>query len=239
MEVEVCVDSLRSARHAEQAGADRIELCAALGVGGITPPASLIRAVKEQASIPVHVLLRPRAGDFYYDAEEFQLILNDIAFCRELGVDGIVCGVLHPSHDIDRERTTALREASHGMSLTFHRAIDWVAEPLRACAFLDHIGVDFILSSGQQPTAEEGFQELLGMQGELERCQLIPAGGIRAVNARRFKEAGFTQLHLSALRGAWVCQPPPFTLNNPAYLVEGMHFHADGGEIKSLVESVK
>ncbi|HKJ48240.1 MAG TPA: copper homeostasis protein CutC, partial [Christiangramia sp.] len=120
MIIEVCTNSLESAINAERGGADRIELCSELGVGGITPSFGLIKAALEKISIPIHVLIRPRSGDFTYSEYDFQVMLQDIEECRNLGVSGIVSGVLNEDFSPDLKRTGNLINASTGMSFTFH-----------------------------------------------------------------------------------------------------------------------
>ena len=124
MKVEVCVTSLASARIAEAAGADRLELCMELAVGGITPSPGLLRAVREAIRIPVHVLVRPRSGNFSYTEEEFAQMRWAIEYCRELGYEGIVTGCLAPDGGIDLPGMELLAEASGPCHLTFHRAFD-------------------------------------------------------------------------------------------------------------------
>lgn len=239
MDVEVCVDSLRSAQVAEAHGADRIELCAVLGVGGITPSAGMIKAVIEAVSIPVHVLIRPRAGDFNYGKDELDLIIRDIDFCREAGVAGIVTGVLDAKLQVNWKEVERIRAASKSMKFTFHRAIDWVDDPVSCSASLESLGVDLILSSGKKPTAEEGLPVLREMDAKLTSCLVMPAGGIRAGNAHLFLEAGFRQLHLSALSSHVNSEQPPFSLTKNELLREGVIYLANGDEVRELRESVK
>lgn len=239
MVVEVCVDSLRSARIAENAGADRLELCAVLGLGGISPSPALVEQVVNQVSIPVHVLLRPRGGDFCYLDDEFEIMLRDIALCREMGVSGIVTGMLDREYRVDEDRVARIREASNGLAFTFHRAIDWVPDPIAACLLLDDMGVDYVLSSGQAKTAEEGLSRLTEMKASLQQAELIPAAGIRSHNAQLFREAGFTQLHLSGVRSFSNTAAPPFSLYSPELLEEGCCTEADEAEIRKLIETVK
>jgi len=130
MIVEVCANSLESALNAQKAGADRIELCAELAVGGLTPSFGLLQLVREHISIPVNILIRPRSGDFTYSHLEFEIMKKDIALCRELGFDGIVSGVLSKDFNLDYERTKELIEVSGPLQFTFHRAFDWVRDPM-------------------------------------------------------------------------------------------------------------
>src|SRR5690606_31730578 len=157
MLLEICANSLESALNAQSAGADRIELCAELGTGGITPSAGTLKLAKQRLDIPVHVLIRPRSGHFTYSGPEFEVMQADILACRELGLQGIVSGVLREDFSLDLERTKALVELAAPMHFTFHRAFDWVRAPLRALEQLEGIGVSTVLTSGGRATALEGL----------------------------------------------------------------------------------
>ena len=189
MLVEVCANSLRSAINAEKAGADRIELCAELGVGGITPSYGLLKSVKERISIPVHVLIRPRSGDFTYSDSEFDIMKKDVALCVDLGFDGIVSGVLHKDFSLDEKRIESINQKpSKELKFTFHRAFDWVEDPYKALEQLEALKVDFILSSGQQKSAAEGIDLLIELLQQESNCSIMPGGGIGIDNVLRFKE---------------------------------------------------
>lgn len=200
MLVEVCANSLESALNAQNAGADRIELCSELGVGGITPSYGLLKRVREEVTIPVHVLIRPRSGDFTYSDKEFEIMKTDVALCVDLGFDGIVSGVLRRDFVLDLERTQELIEASKGLKFTFHRAFDWVADPFKTLEILEKMGVDYILSSGQRKSAPEGIELLSKLHQIASACQIMPGGGVRAENVGLFKEKGFKAVHLSGVR---------------------------------------
>jgi copper homeostasis protein len=158
--LEICVDSLQSAWNAQSGGADRIELCENLYQGGVTPSAAKIKLAVERLHIPVFVLIRPRKGDFLYAGPEFDTMLEDIRIAKSLGAAGIVSGVLLPDGEIDLPRTCLLVEAAHPLPFTFHRAFDMCREPLRAIDQLADAGVQHILSSGQQPSAALGLDNL-------------------------------------------------------------------------------
>jgi copper homeostasis protein len=158
--LEICVDSIASARKAQEGGADRIELCDNLAQGGITPSAGKIAQAKRLLHLPVMVLIRPRKGDFLYSDLEFELMLDDIARAKELGADGIVSGVLLPDGSIDTVRTSWLVEAARPCLFTFHRAFDMCRNPEEAIGQLAELHVSRILTSGLQPTALQGLHNL-------------------------------------------------------------------------------
>lgn len=240
MIVEVCANSLQSAINAEKGGADRIELCVELGVGGITPSYGLLRKVREAVTIPIHVLIRPRSGDFTYSDAEFEVMCADIAQCALVGCDGIVSGVLDDKFQPDLARTGELVSLSGNMHFTFHRAFDWISDPLSALQQLEGIGVDAILSSGQEKSAPEGMPLLLKLKEQAKKCSLMPGGGIRESNARQFKKSGFRAIHLSAIS---IYQHhlthPKISMNAPDLISDTCMAVSDEAEVRAVVESVK
>lgn len=199
MKLEICANSLESALNAQAAGADRIELCSELSLGGITPSLGLLKTIKEHISIPVHVLIRPRSGDFHYNEFEFQQMKRDVEYCKQLGFQGIVSGVLLEDESIDIERTAALIELSKPLSFTFHRAFDCLPNPKDGLESLIKIGVDRILSSGQKATAIEGIHLLKELQRiAAEKLIIVPGSGISIENLPTFKDWGFQEVHTSA-----------------------------------------
>lgn len=200
MIVEVCANSLESAINAQKAGADRIELCVELGVGGLTPSYGLLKRIKEYVSIPINVLIRPRSGDFTYSDLEFDIMKTDIALCKELGFNGIVSGVLLKDLSLDVERTKELVALSRPLQFTFHRAFDWVQDPRATLRELELMGVDILLSSGLQKTSMEGMDLLWELHGNSDHCVIMPGGGIRDTNVHQFKDKGFNAVHLSGVQ---------------------------------------
>lgn len=199
MIVEVCASSLKSALIAQSAGADRIELCSALGVGGLTPSYGLLKSVKEQIHIPVHVLIRPRMGDFTYSDYEFQCMLSDIELVKSMGFEGVVSGVLNQDFTIDINRTKELINAASGMTFTFHRAFDWVSNPELALRDLEILGVDILLSSGQKSKAVDGISLLERLQLQANSIVIMPGSGINDSNVLDFERTGFKAIHLSGV----------------------------------------
>jgi copper homeostasis protein len=196
MLVEVCANSLESALNAEHAGADRIELCSELGVGGVTPSHGLIALVKEKLKIPIHVLIRPRSGHFTYSDTEFEVMKADIAFCKSIGVAGIVSGILNTDATLDIERTKTFVEIIKPLHFTFHRAFDWIPNSETALKQLGAMGVATILTSGKQLTAELGLVNLKKWQQHTSMT-IMAGAGINPDNAARFKEEGLRAIHLS------------------------------------------
>lgn len=199
MKLEICTNSYQSALNAQKAGADRIELCSELSVGGITPSCGLLKIVSENITIPVHVLIRPKSGDFCYTNVEFEQMKEDIKICKEFGFNGIVSGILNEDNTIDIARTKELVALSKPLSFTFHRAFDCVENPKKALIQLIALGIDSILTSGFQKKAENGI-ELLKELKEIAKGSLtiLPGSGINATNAQLFKKAGFKEIHSSA-----------------------------------------
>lgn len=201
MKIEICANSFASAQAAQAGGASRIELCENLSVGGLTPSYYLIERVFKELDIPVHVLIRPRSGDFIYTTKEINRMLNSIAFCKKIGCTGVVSGALTSERTIDTAATKRLIETAKGMEFTFHRAFDCVIDPVESVSLLLNLGVTRLLSSGQQNRAVDGLDMLKKLKilskGGL---QIMPGSGINSENAIAFKNAGFKTIHFSATK---------------------------------------
>ncbi len=240
MIVEVCANSLESALNAEKAGADRIELCMELGTGGITPSYGLLKSVKEALSIPIHVLIRPRSGDFIYSDTEFEVMKRDIELCVELGVDGIVSGVLHKDFTLDIERTKELMDMAGYLKFTFHRAFDLVGNPFKALKQLEDLEVDYILTSGQQKSALEGMSLLLDLQKKTSKCTLLPGGGVREINAQYFKDSKFKAIHMSGIKFRTKLEnSPELSMNTLSFFREDKVAITDTKTIQDILKVVK
>lgn len=240
MLVEVCANSLASAVTAEKAGADRIELCSELAVGGITPSYGLLKAVSEKISIPVRVLIRPRSGDFTYSDEEFEIMKKNIKLCKELGFEGVATGVLNLNFDFDENRNMELRAAASSLKFTFHRAFDWVLDPYLALQGLEGLGVDAILSSGQKKTAVEGIELLSDLHDMASRATIMPGSGINASNAHLFKASGFKAIHLSAVKMHRNLQnEPSVAMNSPNMLSDDAIPISSFETIQEVIRAVK
>ncbi len=198
--LEACVANIESAIAAEDAGADRIELCNVLGAGGITPSYGIIEKVKKIISIPVHVLIRPREGDFLYSNDEFDTMIRDIEVCKELGVAGIVTGILKENGSVDLERCRKLIACAKPMSITFHRAFDLTADAFTSMEEIIGLGCHRILTSGQRASAMHGASLISGLIKQANgRIIVMPGGGINEKNIVSLrKTSGANEFHLSA-----------------------------------------
>jgi len=198
--LEVTVESIAGARAALAGGAGRLELCSGLALGGLTPSAGLLAEVSEAVSLPLFVLIRPRPGDFFYDADDLAVMRRDIAESVRYGADGVVIGALDRNGSVDRGMVRALVESARPMAVTFHRAVDLARDLDEALDTLLELGVERVLSSGQARNAEEGIPVLTRMvQRDPARLTVIAAGGVRAANARRIVvETGVREIHSSA-----------------------------------------
>lgn len=200
MRVEICVDSVAGAVAAQAGGADRVELCDNLMEGGTTPSAGCIQVARQSIRIGLQVILRPRGGDFLYSSGEMRVMLEDARVAKGLGADGVVVGILTAAGDIDKERTAALIAASRPMNVTFHRAFDMCRDPLQALEDLAALGIDRVLTSGQEATCMEGLELIAELQHRAAgRVIVMAGGGITPRNARRIVDVtGVNEVHLSA-----------------------------------------
>lgn len=198
--IEICLESCEDAIAAEKGGAQRVELCDNLIEGGTTPSAGMIAQTRKNISIGMQVIIRPRGGDFCYSDIEFEAMKYDIELCKQLGVDGVVIGLLTAEGDIDIERTRQLVDLARPMNVTFHRAFDMCKDPFLALEQLIKLGVNRILTSGQEPTVFEGLElicELIKKAGD--RIIIMPGCGITLRNARRIADiSGCREMHVVA-----------------------------------------
>jgi copper homeostasis protein len=200
MDLEVCIDSVESAVAAECGGARRVELCSDLLEGGITPGAGLIATVRRRIEIELFVMIRPRGGDFCYTAPEFEVMREEIRQARQLGVDGVVLGVLDETGCVDAKRTRQLVDLAAPLPVTFHRAIDMTPDLHAALIAVMTTGACRILTSGGAPNATAGMAEIAGMvEAASGRIAIMPGGGVSAESIVAIAEAtGATEFHASA-----------------------------------------
>jgi copper homeostasis protein len=199
MIVEACVDSVESAIAAEKGGAARVELCCALLEGGLTPSAGAIALARKSLSIGLNVIIRPRGGDFLHTTIEHDVMLRDIDTAKELGADGVVIGVLTASGDVDVARTRELLECARPMSVTFHRAFDMTRDPFAALDTLVSLGIDRVLTSGQEESALEGLDLLKELVARArDRIVVMVCGNLSEKNiARVAKETKAKEIHIT------------------------------------------
>ena len=198
--LEICVYSIESALEAEAGGADRVELCDNPPQGGTTPSYGAIVGARRQLKAKLHVIVRPRGGDFLYSDAEFAVMKNDIDICKQLGVHGVVIGMLLPDGSVDKVRTRELVERARPMSVTFHRAFDMTRDPKQALEDVIGTGCSRVLTSGQQPTAMEG-RELIAKLVEQagNRIIVMPGVSIREHNiAELMRATGAREFHTAA-----------------------------------------
>lgn len=200
--LEVCVDSVESAEIAARGGATRLELCANLVIGGTSPDEDLYRMVRERVDIPVRVLLRPRFGDFLYSDAEYELLRRQVRRFAALGADGVVIGLLRPDGTLDEARMAELISLAGGCGVTLHRAFDVCRDPFEALEAARRLGVDTILTSGQQASCTEGaplLAQLVAAAGG--RPQILVGAGVSAAVIRDLQpQTHADAFHLSAKR---------------------------------------
>lgn len=198
--VEICVGDLRSALEAGEGGADRVELCDRLEVGGTTPSFGTIAEACKRLAIPVHVLVRPRAGDFTPSEPETAAMMHDVETARRLGAAGVVFGMLATDGRIDRQATARLIDAARPMSVTFHKAFDQTPDLDEALETLIELGVDRVLTSGGRPTADEGADALARLIARArDRIGVIVAGRLTIENINAIiARTGTREVHLGS-----------------------------------------
>jgi copper homeostasis protein len=198
---EICVDSVAGVRTAKEAGAHRVELCANLLEGGTTPSRGMIHEARRISGIGLHVIVRPRGGDFLYDDDEFAIIEADIDTAKAEGADGVVIGCLTADGEIDAARTRKLIARARPLSVTFHRAFDMTRDPFAALESLIALGVDRVLTSGQEASALEGLSLITGLVRRAgEEIIVMPGAGITPRNVDRIiAEASPKEIHFAAL----------------------------------------
>ncbi len=199
MILEICASSVQSAINAQEGGADRVELCTDLEMDGLTPTREMILETRQLIQIPIHVLVRPKAGDFVYSSTEMETMIRDIEFCKEAGCQGVVIGVLHEDNTVDIGSMTMLIQAADGLDVTFHRAFDQVPDPIATAKALSFMGVNRILTSGQASNAIEGVGVLTQLIKEAGNdIKIMPGGGIRPENIKQLIETDAEEFHSSA-----------------------------------------
>ena len=198
--LEICTNSVASCIEAQNGGAYRVELCAAIPEGGTTPSYGEISVAREMLDIKLNVIIRPRSGDFLYSEIEHKTMLKDIEIAKSLGADGVVFGCLTADGDVDIERNKELLDAAGDLDTTFHRAFDKCRNPFEALEDIIKLGFNRILTSGQQPKADKGIPLLKELVEKADnRIIIMPGSGITEDNISHIaSETGASEFHLSA-----------------------------------------
>jgi len=200
--VEICVQGILAVEAAHQGGADRIELCENLAVGGVTPSAGLIAVACAKFDTPIHVLIRARGGDFLYSEQEMEVMARDVELARSLGASGVVFGALTPEGSIHRAFVERIIDAARPLPLTFHRAFDEVASPLESLQVLMDLGVSRILTAGGVGQAIMYQDQLAKLQHTAEgRVAIAAGGGVTEVDIPLLVNRGIRHLHIGS--NAW------------------------------------
>lgn len=200
--LEVCIDSLASARAAIAGGADRLELCSALSIGGLTPYVALLEQIREESGIPVRCLMRPRAGDFLYEPEEIRMMARQIGVLRRHGADGFVIGCLTPEGELDHAAMAPLLEAATGCGLTLHRCIDVSRDPVETYRRAGELGFDTVLTSGGASGCTAGMETIgamLRLRDTSGGPEVLIGAGVNSAVIERFRRAfpGARAFHMS------------------------------------------
>lgn len=240
--LEICAGSVESAVAARNGGAKRIELCAALEIGGVTPSAGLIKKARKIEGLILNVIIRPRGGDFLYNEYEIACMEEDIRLCKTLGVDGVVIGALTPDGDVDTATCKRLIAASDGMSVTFHRAFDMCRNPRKALEELITLGCHRVLTSGQAATAQAGIPLLRELvEQAARRIIIMPGCGVSSANAAAILQAtGATEIHASARKSVgsgMLFRHSGVSMGNPDS-DEYSRKETDTDEVRKIVETI-
>lgn len=215
--LEICVESLVSARAAVAGGADRLELCSALAVGGLTPYGELLKQIRRESDIPVRCLMRPRGGDFLYTREEIWMMAAQMEQLRALGADGFVIGCLTPEGDLDGKAMEPLLKAAQGVGLTLHRCIDVSRDPAKTYLDAMELGIDTVLTSGAAGSSLQGMEtigRLLGLKERHQGPEVLVGAGVNARVITAFRER-FPQIRA-------------FHMSGKAEIESGMRFRREG-----------
>lgn len=235
--LEVCAFTIQSCMIAEKVGAVRVELCDNSVEGGTNPSYGTIRRVREKIGIQLYPILRPRSGNYFYDADEFEIMREDIGVCKELGCDGISVGVQRLDGTMDVERMKRVVEWAYPMGVTCNRAFDAVPDPYQALEEIIGCGCERVLTSGQQASAPEGAAVLAKLvQQAASRISIMPGAGVRSSNiAQLVRETGAWEYHTSARRSI----PNPLTWQTKEITDYGNVYIADETELRAILEQLQ
>jgi copper homeostasis protein len=242
--LEICCGSIDDAIQAEKGGADRVELCSALFLGGLTPSIGTIVEAKRRLKIPVMVMVRPRGGGFCYTEAEMATMERDVEAAVDSGADGVVLGVLESGGKIDVRRTKRMRQLMGKRQAVFHRAFDVTPDPFRALEQLVDLGITRILTSGQKDSVPEGVELIAGLVERAgTRIEILPGGGIREFNVREIVErTGCRQVHMTAwstVRDSSTQARPEVTFGGALRPPENSYDVTDAKLVKKIAGSLR
>jgi len=200
MIIEICATSLKSIINAQNAGANRIELCQEYLIGGITPSLTFTLESIQNSRIPINILIRPRGGDFIFTDEEFDIMIKSIHNFKNYNINGFVVGFLNENNKLDSNRLAQFRDITKGYELIFHRAFDYLNNQDESLELLIENKFDRILCSGSTTDSEQGLKRLIYLKKRSnERISIMPGGGVNLRNFNLFKTSNFNEIHLSAI----------------------------------------
>ncbi|MFM9909268.1 MAG: copper homeostasis protein CutC [Chitinophagaceae bacterium] len=232
LSLEVCAFNIQSCIIAERVGAVRAELCDNPVEGGTTPSFGAIKQAREKISIELYPIIRPRAGNYFYDDEEFSIMQKDILLCKELGCDGISVGIQLLNGSIDIERMKRIVEWAYPLGVTCNRVFDAAPDPFKALEEIIECGCERVLTSGQQSAAPEAIELLTKLvEQSSNRIVIMPGAGVRSSNIEQLIRTGAREFHTSARR----IIPNVVTHKNPAVLDIGNPVVADEEELKQII----
>jgi copper homeostasis protein len=235
--LEICVESVDRAVAAQRGGAHRIELCADLPSGGITPSAGMMRVARANLRIPIYVLIRPRAGDFFYTDREFEIMESDIGSAKQLGMDGVVLGLLDEKRQVDIERTARLVKLAHPLPVTFHRAFDLCQDLPSSLEQVIGTGAARILTSGGEDRATEGLAPLAKLvTAAAGRIVVMPGGGIALDDVSRvLRRTAAREIHTS-LRLALASSNPRSKNKKPVHTMESKQVSEFEQRVRKVID---
>ncbi len=242
MKIEICLESVESVLIAEKGGADRVEFCADLFEGGITPSLGSFKVAKANSSIEMAVIIRPRGGDFCYSDLEFATMQEDIKLFKEAGADCVVLGILTPEGEIDVERTKKLIDLARPMEVTFHRAFDVTKDAFKSLDTLIELGVDRVLTSGLEPTVSEGLDTLIELVKRAgDKIIVMPGCGLTERNfAALHAKIGAKEYHLllpGSVESRMLFRNPDIYMGGMLRQAEYLITHTDLERVKAVTEA--
>lgn len=233
MFLEVCAFNIQSSLIAQRVGAIRVELCDNPSEGGTTPSYGAILQTRESISIELYPIIRPRAGDYFYDDDEFAIMKKDILLCKQSGCDGVSIGIQQADGEIDIERLKRVVEWAYPMGVTCNRVFDGTPDPYKALEDIISCGCERVLTSGQKSSAPEGIDVLAALVKQADsRISIMPGAGVRSSNIEKLiHETGATEYHTSARKAVELNSAH----KNPDVLDTGQFYLADEDELRKII----